>query len=385
MRVLALLATAVAAVAALGGTGCSLVLGIEDPTADFGDDTGPRTLISISIAPDPLQIPLGATQQLSATGHFDDGSDGDVTAQTQFAVKSGSTITVTPGGLAMALVEGPSTVTATIGRVTGETVATVGAAAPDHLVWGIPEVRIAQLQSVKLHAFVVLTDGTMQDATANATYSSDTPAVAIVSAPGQIDAGSASGTAMISATIGGARAGTLKVTVRNKTCRPLINEFQTAGATGADEWVEILNPCTTSIDVAGWTLVYRAAAANTGPDTDLLMTLTGAMAPGEIRLFAGQGFGGANDGKWAGATGLMQANNGGVALRSGPVNAGAIVDAVAYGSVSAGHPFVEANATPAMAAGRSAQRLPFDGRDDDDGAADFMLLTTTTPRAPNAP
>jgi hypothetical protein len=115
------------------------------------------------------------------------------------------------------------------------------------------------------------------------------------------------------------------------------------------------------------------------------MALTGMMAPGEIRLFAGQGFGGANDGKWAGATGLMQANNGGVALRSGPINAGTIVDSVAYGTVSAGHPFVEANATPPMIASRSAQRLPFDGRDDDDGAADYMLLTATSPRAPNAP
>jgi hypothetical protein len=33
-----------------------------------------------------------------------------------------------------------------------------------------------------------------------------------------------------------------------------------------------------------------------------------------------------------------------------------------------------------MAAG-----LPFDGRDDDNGAADFMQVQTGSPRAPNAP
>jgi hypothetical protein len=38
-----------------------------------------------------------------------------------------------------------------------------------------------------------------------------------------------------------------------------------------------------------------------------------------------------------------------------------------------------------MANGRPAQRLPFDGRDDDNGAADFMQVQTGSPRAPNAP
>jgi hypothetical protein len=68
-----------------------------------------------------------------------------------------------------------------------------------------------------------------------------------------------------------------------------------------------------------------------------------------------------------------------------------LVDAVAYGTVLAGHPFIETNPTPPMAHGRSASRLPFDGKDDGDathdgdGAADFMILQTPTPRAPNAP
>ena len=380
MRVLAVLATAVC------GMGCSALLGIDDPTPDFGGDGGPRTLVSISIAPDPLALPLGGMQQLSATGHFDDGSEGDITTQTEFGVRSGGSLTVTPAGLATAIAEGPSTVTATLGKVTGDAVGTVGAAAPDHLVFNLADFRLAQLQSVRLHAIVVLTDGTMQDGTANATYGTDNPAVAVVSAPGQVDAGSQSGVATISATIGAARAGTVKATVTPKTCHPVINEFQTgSAASGSDEWIEVLNPCTTSIDVTGWTLVYRGANVTGGADTNLLITLTGLMAPGELRLFAGQDFGGANDGKWPGATGLLQQNNGGVALRSGPLSTGPIVDAVAYGVVAAGHPFIEGNPTGAMVNGRSAQRLPFDGRDDDDGAADFMLLTTTSPRALNAP
>ncbi len=232
----------------------------------------------------------------------------------------------------------------------------------------------------------MLTDGTMQDATANATYGTDNPAVAVVGAPGQIDGGSQAGTATISVSLGAARPGTVKVTVTPKSCRPVINEFQTGSATsGSDEWVEILNPCTTAIDVDGWTLDYRAATTVGGADTNLMITLVGQLAPGEIRLFAGQDFNGANDGKWPGATGIMQQTNGAVALRMGPKDTGPIADAVAYGNVSGGHPFTEGAPAAAMANGRSAQRLPFDGRDDDNGAADFMQGQAGTPRALNAP
>jgi hypothetical protein len=38
-----------------------------------------------------------------------------------------------------------------------------------------------------------------------------------------------------------------------------------------------------------------------------------------------------------------------------------------------------------MAAGISAGRLPFDGKDDDNGAADFMIISIPTPRALNVP
>lgn len=260
------------------------------------------------------------------------------------------------------------------------------APASDRLVFNLADFRMAQLQSVRLHALLMLADGTMQDGTADARYASDNPAVAMVSTPGQIDAGSQSGMATIRATIGVAQPATVKVMVTAKTCHPVINELQTGSAvSSSDEWIEILNPCITSTDVTGWTLVYRAANTTGTIDSNLMITLTGAMAPGELRLFAGQDFAGTSDDKWLGASGILQQNNGAIAIRSGPKDVGPIVDAVAYGAVSPANPFIEGNPTPAMSNGRSAQRLPFDGHDDDDGAGDFMLLTTTSPRALNAP
>jgi hypothetical protein len=231
----------------------------------------------------------------------------------------------------------------------------------------------------------VLTDGTMLDATANATYASDNPAVATVTTPGQIDAGSQAGQATITASRPGARSGSVTVTVTAKQCVPVINELQTGGVTAADEWVEILSSCTAAFTVDNWTLVYRGGATTGSLDSSLLMTLTGQLQPGEIKLFAGPDFGGANDGKWSTGVGLGQ-TSGAVALRMGALNTGVIADSVAYGSVVAGHLFLEGTVPlPAMVNGRSAARLPFDGRDDDANSVDFLQVTTGTPRAPNAP
>lgn len=332
--------------------------------------------MSIEITPDPLALPRGVSQQLVATGVFDDGSRDDITTNTEFTVE-GSSLMVTPTGLARAVDIGEATVTAKLGRVSGSAVASVGPPAPQRVAFNLEDFRIARLQSVRLHAQLILTDGSTQDATANATYNTDNQIVAAVTTPGKIDAGSQAGTATITAAIDGALPGTIKVTVEPRDCHPVINEFQTAGNTNQDdEWIEILNPCTTPIDVTGWRLVYRASM-NTGAQD--MVALGGPLEPGKIRLLAGPGFTGSDDGGWA--NGIMARDSGGIAILDNAV----VIDRVAYGSVAQNHPFIETTPTATMAAGRSAQRLPFDGRDDGNNATDFMLLTTTTPRAPNAP
>jgi hypothetical protein len=317
---------------------------------------------------------------------FDDGSSEDITSQAEFSIEGGAAATVTPAGLARAVAEGTSTVTAKLGQISGNATAQVVAASSDELAFGIGDFQLAQLQRARLHVFTVLGGTTMQDSTAAASYHTDNPAVAAATAPGQIDGGAQAGTATISVCLGGAKEGTVKVTVAAKQCRPVINEFQTGGsASAADEWVEILNPCTAAVDVTGWTLVYRGSTVVGGTDSTLMATLAGELAPGEIRLYAGVGFAGTSDGTWPGATGLMGQTNGAVALRMGPKDMGPIADAVAYGAVTGGHPFIEGAALGPMTNDLPAQRLPFDGRDDDNGAADFVQVQTGSPRAPNAP
>jgi len=61
------------------------------------------------------------------------------------------------------------------------------------------------------------------------------------------------------------------------------------------------------------------------------------------------------------------------------------VDSVAYGTVTAGHPFIEGAAASTLSDGSSIARLPFDGNDTNANNLDFMLVAAPTPRTTNAP
>ena len=255
--------------------------------------------------------------------------------------------------------------------------------AQDRLAFGVASVRLARNQIARLHVQFIHLDGTTEDVTATATYSSDQMAIATAE-QGRILAGGQAGAAVITASQGSAAPARLTVTVTPEQCHPVINELQTASpASPDDEWVELYNPCSGVIDVADWTLNYRSAIDIDASDSVLLVTVAGRLAPGEIRLFAGPAYGGTDDGGWT--SGTLQQASGGVGLRNGPTSTGMLIDSIAYGNLSPGHPFIEGSPAPTMMSGRSGARLPFDGKDDGDGAVDIALVMTPTPRALNAP
>jgi hypothetical protein len=258
----------------------------------------------------------------------------------------------------------------------------------EHLLFNVPDFQLAQQQSARVHVVLVHADTSMVDVTQTATYKSDNEAIVGIDGPGVIKSvDTQSGFATITASLDGAASATVKVTVKTTQCHPVINELKTAGTSGADEWVEIYNPCATPMVVDGWTLDYRAATNAGATDGMPMVTLTGTMAVGEFRLFVGADYVGppTPDGMWPGMTGILQATNGAVGLRAGAISAGPIVDSVGYGTVTSGNPFLESTAAPAMSANVSASRVPFDGKDDDDGKNDFKITQTPTPHALNEP
>ena len=82
---------------------------------------------------------------------------------------------------------------------------------------------------------------------------------------------------------------------------------------------------------------------------------------------------------------------GGIAIRSGPVNMGAIVDSVAWGTAT--NAFIEGGmVAPAPPGNRSIIRGPYDGKDSNVNGADFVVTdaaatppTVPTPRTTNFP
>ncbi len=337
------------------------------------------TIQQLSIAPGDFAIALGRDQTLVATGTFSDGTTSDVTASATWTA-TGTAATVATG-LVHAAAQGTSTITATLDTASDAVVATVGPAVADHLQIVPGNLALVPQQRVQLRALVVYSDGTAIAGTGTAW---SVTGGATITTTGTLDAASA-GTAAITAVANGFTA-QVTATIGTGPCHLVINEVQAGGTSAADEWVEIYNPCTTAIDATGYTLDYRASS-NAGPtDSTLLVTLAGTLAPGDFRLYAGTGFsttGVTPDGTWGGgAAGLLQANAGGIGLRSGATSTGTLVDAVAYGAVAAGFPFLETATGPALVNSKSIARS-FDGNDTNDNGSDFVLAATPTPRASN--
>lgn len=262
----------------------------------------------------------------------------------------------------------------------------------DHLMFSLGDFNLAKQQTVRFHVQLVHVDGRMEDVSATATLSTDNDTIAtigpMIGAAATVNSGSQDGVATISATLTGAAPATVKANVTMIQCHPVINELTTASSAlgAADEWVEVYNPCTMPIDVTGWTLNYRGAnVIATMPDSNLMVTLTGQMMPGELRLFGGPDYAGTKDGMWSNVSGILGGNNGAVGLRSGAMSVGVIVDAVGYGTAVSGNPFRESTSAPAMSVDVSASRAPFDGKDDNNGMMDFKITPTPTPRALNVP
>ena len=86
-------------------------------------------LQSIAVTPANPSIPMGTTQQFTATGTFSDATVQNLTGSVTWASATPSVATITVAGLATGVSTGTSTISATLGGISGSTVLTVTAAA----------------------------------------------------------------------------------------------------------------------------------------------------------------------------------------------------------------------------------------------------------------
>jgi hypothetical protein len=188
-------------VTAAGKGAAQLSVAYQGITGSASITVGPPALVSIAISPTPSSLPAGETQQFAATGTFTDGSTQDLTSSATWSSSAPTIATISPAGLASALLVGSTTITAVSGTIQGTTTLTVTPAVLVSIAVSPVTPSIIAANTQVFTAKGTYSDGSTQDLTSTATWSSLAPVVATI-APGGLATGVAAGTSSISATVG---------------------------------------------------------------------------------------------------------------------------------------------------------------------------------------
>lgn len=163
-------------------------------------------LQSIVLEPASPSLAQGTDVSLSATGVFSDGTTQDLTASVAWSSADPAVATVSSAGgtrgLAHGVAAGSVAVRADLGPVRGETTLTVTSAQLVSLQIAPARPSLPVGTTLQLAVTGLFTDGTQQDLTAQAAWSSATPGTATVTAGGLLSA-LAEGNADVTAGLGG--------------------------------------------------------------------------------------------------------------------------------------------------------------------------------------
>ena len=142
------------------------------------------TVSAIQIAPSTLSVPLGASQQLTATASYSDGTSGNVTNSVIWSSSAANVATVSGAGLVQAMSKGSFSVSAVSGSVTGSLSGSVGNAVVKSMQVSPTSASIPTGANQVFSATAVYTDASTQDVTSSATWQSSNTGVASVSTGG---------------------------------------------------------------------------------------------------------------------------------------------------------------------------------------------------------
>jgi glycosidase len=101
---------------------------VQQVPTSFGFTTAAvpvATLESITVAPASATLPKSTSQQFTATGHYSDGSEADLTSTASWSTSDKNVVSIKAGGEAKAKGVGTAVVSATLGEVFGQASVTV--------------------------------------------------------------------------------------------------------------------------------------------------------------------------------------------------------------------------------------------------------------------
>ena len=170
------------------GTGTSTIAATDQATglsATASLVVTPATLVSISIAPSAASVPAGVQQALTATGHYSDGSQQDVTASVVWASQYPDIASVSNDPSNPGVVQGASVGTTSM-TATDTATGTVGTATVNVTAATLVSIAVmpqgATVQSGSTQQFTAIgtyTDQSTRDLTALVTWSSSTSSATI--------------------------------------------------------------------------------------------------------------------------------------------------------------------------------------------------------------
>jgi hypothetical protein len=222
-------------------------------TGSAAVNVGAAALLSITVSPNPPSLPVGESQQLTATGKYTDGSVQNLSQSATWTSSGAAIASVSPGGSVVAHATGTATISATSGSITGSASLTVAPPAVTALNVAPATFSMIMQGSHQLRAMATFSDGTTQDMTKTVAWSSMQPNIATVTNAGMAMAMQVGSTTILAQTNG--VTGSADVTV---VPLALVNYFNYAAAasSGADGTVRLANPGLAPGDVCAMVYVF---------------------------------------------------------------------------------------------------------------------------------
>ena len=161
------------------GIAASLTQGTAIVTANAAGIAGSATLtvsaptlVSIQLSPEGPTIPLGGTQQFTATGTYTDGSTQDLTTSANWSSSASVVATINSSGLAAGLFQGVATIQVSSGSVSATTNLNIGSAALVSVAMSPASATIAAGTTQQYLATGTYSDGSTQNITGLVAWSS---------------------------------------------------------------------------------------------------------------------------------------------------------------------------------------------------------------------
>ncbi len=158
--------------------------------------------VSIVVEPTNVTLPLGLTQQFTASATFSDGTTQDVTGTATWKSSSSSIASITTSGFATAKNVGTTNITASFESVSNSKPLTVNAANLNSISIQPSSGSVAQGTKIQLAAIGTFNDGGTRDITHQANWSVSDPSVVNIGATNGFAFGTAPGLVTITATLG---------------------------------------------------------------------------------------------------------------------------------------------------------------------------------------